>query len=132
MKRPPSDSSAFEWNRNISGSAAYSVEEQVTTRGATYVPLDDFLQVEVLDQERIRTAVKTFLTEHPVKAGKLSLLAARGKLIADLGSLGKQRLSFGEMVKCAEAALQKSDSEAFRRMDARELARVLCSPALGT
>lgn len=129
MKPPPSDSSAaFEWNRSSSESASFAVPEPQTH--ATYVPLDDFLQVEVLDKEKIRVAVKTFLIEHQAKGSLLMRLATRGKLIADLGNLSKQRFTFGEVVKLVESALHRSDSDTVRGVDPRELARLLCVPAV--
>jgi hypothetical protein len=119
-----------------SGSAARQVKlnEKVAaatpTHETTYVQLDDFLQVEVVQKATLRSHVRTFLTEHCSRSHGISFVAGRGKLIAEMGNIQGQRLTFGEVVKHTRHALDRSDNRAIRGLDAREMARVLCVAAV--
>src|SRR5205814_554510 len=122
MKSPRSESlKAFRWNRSSVGGAALDVAGSAPST-ATYVPLDDFIQVEVMNEDKIRQATKIFLSDHGSKATSLSNLAARGKLIAELNASAKLKMTFGEFVKRVEAALRSSESAGYQSMDGRELA----------
>jgi hypothetical protein len=125
MKPPFSgSSSAFEWRKGQSD--LYETAKPETT----FVPLDDFLQVQMLSRESIRNTVRTFLEDHCTRRSGIVFIAARGKLIADFIALADKRCTFGEVVKAMQSALQKSSSGYIRQMDGRELARVLCIPAV--
>lgn len=127
--KPPltEDSTAKELHPAVDSFAPAS---STLADGATFLPLDDFLHVEVLQRPSLRGAVRNFLLEHCTRGGGIFFIAGRGKLIAELASLSAQRVTFGEVVKHATGALRKSESKVIRELDGRELARVLCMPAV--
>jgi hypothetical protein len=98
--------------------------------GGESVPLDEFLQVEVISRQTIRSTVRGFLSDHCSHRKGLSYIAGRGKLIAELAAIAEKQLTFGDVVKHSKLALNKSEFRAFRQMDERELARALCVPAI--
>ncbi|HEY3781508.1 MAG TPA: hypothetical protein VGL56_10520 [Fimbriimonadaceae bacterium] len=125
MKPPFSGSSnAFEWRKSQQG--LYETPKPETT----FLPLDDFLQVQMLSRASIRNTVRSFLEDHFGRRSGIAFIAARGKLIADFIDLAEKRFTFGEVVKAIQSAIQKTTSGYIRQVDARELARVLCIPAL--
>jgi len=108
------------------GSATLSIKEE-----GNCVQLDDFLQVEVLARPSLRTATQIFLREHCGNPHGVSFIAARGKLIAELLAHSGQPMSFGDLVARTKTALDKSELKCIGVLDARELARSLCIPAVG-
>lgn len=109
---------------------ATAVELRPSNHEPTFVPLDDFLQVDAASRPRIRVAVRGFLNEHCPGRHGVSFIAGRGKLIADLSSMAGKRVTFGEAVKLAQSALNKSQVRSIRESDARDLARMICAPAV--
>ena len=95
-----------------------------------FVPLDEFLRVDVIARASLRVAVRTFLQEHCARRGGISLIAGRGKLIADLSAIAGQRVTFGEVLKHVTEALAHSELRTIRGLDARELSAQLCLPAI--
>lgn len=118
-------SESFEWTKGRSGEV-----KKATPQGALYLPLDEFLQVEVLHRKGIRSGVTAFLEENCAARRTLGFYAGRGKLIAELAGVAGTRFTFGDLVKHANVACKKSESRLIRSLDARELARFLCLPAI--
>jgi hypothetical protein len=106
----------FEWTRP-------------SKREATTVPLDDFLSVRVAQLPQLRSSIKTFLADHCDCRPGLSFFAARAKLIADFVPAAEEKLTFGEVVKQAKAALSRSELRAIRLLDPGDLARAVCAAA---
>lgn len=108
--------SSFQWVRESS--------EETTT-----LPLDDFLTVQVAHLPYLRRAIRDFLEEHCARPRGLLFVAARGKLVAEFVPVASLKLSFGEVVKQAREAVNRSEFAHIRRLDARDLARALCAAA---
>ena len=94
------------------------------------VALDDYLKIHVVEKPSMRAGVQEFLQGHCQARSGIDFIAGRGKLIAELICLSGHRMTFGDLVTACRAALARSEYKPFHALDARDLARMLCTAAV--